>query len=67
MRVGSNGPPIHKFNTDIVFQYWVDNRHRLAQKQWVKAMDSSVVVSRIRKKEEGNYISTNVMGVFNNP
>jgi len=33
MRVGSNGPPIHMFNTDTIFQYWVDNRHRLAEKQ----------------------------------
>ena len=32
MRVGSNGPPMHLFNPEPVLEYWITNRHRLAQK-----------------------------------
>ena len=57
MRVGSNGPPIHQFNPEPVLEYWLANRHRLAQKQWIKALDDSVVVTRICKEEEKKYTS----------
>ena len=55
MRVGSNGPPIHLFNPTPVLEYWIDNRHRLAEKQWIKSLDESVVVSRLRKEAEKKY------------
>ena len=55
MRVGSNGPPIHMFNPEPVLDDWIDNRHRLAQKQWIEALEESVVVSRIRKEQEKKY------------
>ena len=57
MRVGSNGPPMHLFNPEPVLEYWITNRHRLAQKQWMQALDNSVVVTRVRKEEEEKYTS----------
>ena len=57
MRPGSNGPPLHLFNPEPVLQYWQENHHRLAQKTWVRALEDSVVISRIRKEEEKKYTS----------
>ena len=58
MRPGSNGPHLHLFNPEPVLQYWQENHHRLAQKTWVKSLEDSVVISRIRKEEEKKYTST---------
>ena len=57
MRFGSNGPPMHLFNPEPVLEYWITNRHRLAQKQWMEALDNSVVVTRVGKEEEEQYTS----------
>ena len=40
----------------IILDYWVANRHRLAQKQWIGAMKDSIVVKRIREQEEKKFI-----------
>ena len=58
MRVGTNGPPLHLFNAEPVLDYWVENHHRLAEKTWIKSMEDSVVVSRIRQEEAEKYTST---------
>ena len=57
MRVGSNVPRMHLINPEPVLEYWITNRHRLAQKQWMEALDNSVVVTRIRNEEEEKYTS----------
>ena len=58
MRVGSNGPPIHLFNPEPVLEYWIEHRHRLAEKTWVAALDDSRVITRIRRQQEKAYTST---------
>ena len=58
MRVGSNGPPLHLFNSDPILDYWKDNHHRLAQKSWIQSMEHSLVVHRIQKEEAEKYTST---------
>jgi len=58
MRVGSNGPPLHQFQCDNVLQYWIEHRHRLAEKTWIKALPESTVVQRIQKTEQESYTST---------
>ena len=58
MRAGSNGHPLHLFNTEPVLEYWVENHHRLAEKTWIRALEDSVVVSRIQQEEAEKYAST---------
>ena len=57
MRVGSNGPPLHMFNCEVVLQYWTEHNHRLAQKSWIESLDDSIVVTRLRKNAEKTYTS----------
>ena len=58
MRVGSNGPPIHLFNPEPVLEYWIEHRHRLAEKTWIAALDDSIVITCIRRQQEKAYTST---------
>ena len=57
MRVGSNGPPLHRFNAEKALAYWKENGHRFAQAE-SSGRDQSLTVMRLQKEEDEKYTST---------
>ena len=58
MRVGSNGPPLHMFDPTPIREYWVQNRHKVAEMVKSRNSDDSRVIQRLRKTDEKRYTST---------
>ena len=57
MRAGSNGPPLHLFNPKPIREYWIQNRHKVAEMTKSRSSHDSKVIKRIRKKPEEKYTS----------